>query len=57
MDIKEKILRFMEELKQENEDIKPLHKNNTHLVLIKCSCKRTECRIDLKEMNKHLLNK
>lgn len=54
---KEKLLRLMEELKQGDEYTKDTHKGNTRLDLIKCSCKRTKSPVNLKGMNKHLLNK
>ena len=55
--MKEKMLRLMEELRLEDEDIKPLHKSSAHTVLIKCSGKPVRCRVALKVMNKHQLNK
>lgn len=52
---KEKLLRLMKELRQEDECTKD--NLNTCLKLIKYSCKRTKKAVDLKGMNTHLMNK
>ena len=52
---KEKLLRLMKELRQEDECTKD--NLNTWWKLIKCSCKRTKKAVDLKGMNTHLMNK
>mgnify|MGYP007028764333 CR=1 FL=1 len=53
----QKMSALMEELRRNNEDMKPPHRNAATMALVRCSCKCTKSPVNLKGMNKHLLNK
>lgn len=53
----QKMRTLMEELRRDNEDMKPPHRNAANMALVRCFGKHEGCRTNLKEMNKHLLNK